>query len=86
MAVIGLGTIGTGIGLMGDYDWSWGAGVLLSVLGVFVSFIELLGAINPYMIIKGEAGYGAFIGGATLVLSSLSLYLLYRSDLRYYFR
>ena len=76
---IGLFTIAAGFGLLMDEDWAWGSSTVLCILNIFVGFIEILGAFNVMFIITGLVGIGQFVGVGTLVLSAVSLYLLFRT-------
>ena len=82
---IGLFTFISGLALMGGADWAWGAGTSLSILNLFIGFIELIGAFNSHYVILGWVGYGQAVGAVTLILSAIGLYLLYRKEVRAYY-
>lgn len=82
---IGLFTLITGIALISGADWAWSAGTSLGILNLFIGFIELLGAFNYHYAILGWVGIGQGVGVATLVLSAIALYLLYRGEVRSYY-
>jgi len=82
---IGFFTLISGISLMTGADWSWSAGISLATLNLFIGFIELIGAFNYHYVILGWVGYGQALGAATLILSAIALYLLYRGEVRSYF-
>ena len=85
VGAIGLFSLITGVALMGGATWAWSAGSTLSILNLFIGFIELIGAFNYHYAVLGWVGYGQAVGAATLVLSAISLYLLYRIEVRTYY-
>ena len=82
---IGLFTLITGISLMSGADWAWSAGTSLGILNLFIGFIELLGAFNYHYAILGWVGIGQGVGVATLLLSAIALYFLYRGEVKSYY-
>ena len=82
---IGFFTFISGVGLLGGATWAWGAGSTLAILNLFIGFIELLGAFNYRYAVLGWVGIGQAVGAATLVLSAVTLYLLYRKEVRTYY-
>jgi hypothetical protein len=82
---IGLFTLISGVALMGGAAWAWGAASSLAILNLFIGFIELLGAFNYHYAILGWVGIGQAVGAGTLILSAVSLYLLYRKEVRSYY-
>lgn len=82
---IGLFTLISGIGLINGADWAWSAGSSLAIVNFFVGFIELIGAFNYHYIILGWVGIGQGVGVATIVLSAIALYLLYRGEVKAYY-
>lgn len=82
---IGLFTFVTGIALMTGADWSWSAGSTLSILNLFMGFIEIIGAFNYRFVVLGWVGLGQGIGVATIVLSGISLFLLNQKEVTSYF-
>jgi hypothetical protein len=82
---IGFFTLVSGLGLMTGAEWAWGAGTTLAILSLFAGFVELIGAFNVRYAILGWVGIGQAVGAATLVLSAIALYFLYRGDVRSYY-
>ena len=82
---IGLFTLISGISLISGADWAWSAGTSLAILNLFIGFIELLGAFNYRYVILGWTAIGQGVGVATLILSALALYFLYRGEVRSYY-
>ena len=82
---IGFFTIVSGIALMTDVNWAWSGATSLAIMNLFLGFIELIGAFNYHYIILGWVGIGQAVGAGTLILSAISLYLLYRKDARSYY-
>lgn len=66
-------------------DWSWSAGSTLSILNLFMGFIEIIGAFNYRFVVLGWVGLGQGIGVATIVLSGISLFLLNQKEVTSYF-
>jgi hypothetical protein len=82
---IGFFTFISGIGLMAGADWAWEAGTTLGILNIFVGFVELIGAFNYHYAILGWVGLGQAIGAVTLLMSGISLYLLFRDEVKSYY-
>jgi len=82
---IGFFTLVSGLALMTGADWAWSAATSLAILSLFTGFIELIGAFNSHYAILGWVGIGQALGVATLLLSAISLYLLYRDEVRSYY-
>jgi hypothetical protein len=82
---IGLFTLIAGISLLTGASWGWGAATSLVFLNFFIGFIEIIGAFNYHYAVLGWVGVGQAVGAATLILSAVSLYLLYRHDVRAYY-
>jgi hypothetical protein len=85
LGVIGFATLTTGVGLYHGGRWAWHTGVNLNILNLFIGFIEVLGAFNYRFVIRGWVGLGQALGAATIVLSAVTLAILYRRRIRRYF-
>jgi hypothetical protein len=85
VGLIGLVTLACGIGLFGRSDWAYGLALNMSILNVFVGFIEILGSFNVAYAIRGWVGLGSAIGFGTLILSLVSIYLLFRGEVGDYY-
>jgi hypothetical protein len=85
VGAIGFFTLMSGIGLISGADWAWSAGSTLAILNLFIGFIELIGAFNYHYAVLGWVGIGQAVGVVTLLVSAVSLYLLYRKEVRDYY-
>jgi len=71
---------------MGGADWAWSVGSTFAILNLFVGFFELIGAFNYHYYILGLVGVGQALGAITLIFSAISLYLLYRAEVKSYYQ
>jgi len=85
IGAIGFVTLICGIALIRGVNWSWNVGTTMAILNIFVGFVESIGAFNSYYAILGWVGLGQGVGGATVILSAATLYLLFRQDVQNYF-
>ena len=83
--IIGVFTFACGVALLERADWAYTVSKNMAILNIFVGFIEMIGAINYHYAIRGWVGVGEAVGVATLIFSLVSVYILFRRDVRHYY-
>ena len=83
--IIGLITLGAGIGLFRRADWAYDVAINMAILNLFVGFIAFLGAFDVRYAILGWTGIGQGIGISIFILALISVILLSRREVRHYF-
>jgi hypothetical protein len=85
VGLIGLATLAAGVAFFSDVDWAYEAGFNLSILNLFVGFIEMIGALNFHYAVLGWVGLGQGIGIGTIIVSAAALYFISRQEVRDYY-
>jgi len=83
---IGFFSIATGFGVLTGAQWAWSGATMSAIVNIFVGFIAMLGALNPYFLITGLTIYGEIFGACILGLSIVSIILLYRPSVKKYYK
>ncbi len=82
--VIALVTLAVGFGLLRGSGWAWTFAVIISAINVIIGLAQIAGA-EISTLHFGVVGWGGFTGFGTLIIAAVSLFYLYRPNVKAFF-